>query len=121
MTVTPFKWFPVIALLAASSAPVAVAQPAPRLGEQQHAQAIASFRQARFSEAYGRTVALADAGHAPSAELALWMYQNGPALFGKDWDTTPEQLAAWAVLARRPVPKMVGSSYPALPVADRRR
>ena len=30
-----------------------------------------SFREARFPEAYGRLIVLADAGHAPSAELAL--------------------------------------------------
>lgn len=53
-------------------------------------------------EAYGRLTALADAGHAPSAELALWMYLNGPTLFGKDRDSTQEQLSAWAQLARQP-------------------
>jgi hypothetical protein len=60
---------------------------------------VASFRQARFPEAYGRLIALADAGHAPSAELALWMYFNGPSLFGRDWDSTQDQLTAWAQLA----------------------
>ena len=56
--------------------------------------------------------ALADAGHAPSAELALWMYQHGPTLFDKDWDCSQMQLTAWANLAGQPVPTMVGRVYP---------
>ena len=53
------------------------------MAERLHANALASFRQARFPEAYGRFIALADAGHAPAAELALWMYLQGPSVFGK--------------------------------------
>ena len=94
-------------------APEALAQPAPSarsgpsLTERLHANALASFRQGRFPEAYGRFIALADAGHAPAAELALWMYLQGPAVFGKQWDSSQEQLTAWAALARQPAPTMV--------------
>ena len=70
-------------------APSAFAQAAPGAAERLHANAVASFRQARFPEAYGRFIRLADAGHAPSAEVALWMYLNGPTLFGKDWAQQP--------------------------------
>lgn len=95
--------------------------PTPTVAERLHANALASFRQARFPEAYGRFIALADAGHAPAAELALWMYQHGPAVFGREWDTTPEQLAAWSKLAGQPVQAMVARSLPAAvtPVASR--
>ena len=73
---------------------------------------MASFREARFSEACGRLKHLADAGHAPSAEVALWMCLNGPTLFGKDWDSTQEKLTAWAQLARQPAPTMAERTYP---------
>jgi hypothetical protein len=107
-----------IALLAlAAHVPVAHAQAGTAIGEQLHASAVASFRQARFSEAYGRFIGLADAGHAPAAAMALWMYLNGASLFGKEWDSTQEQLTAWAQLARQPAPVLVGRAYPQPPRA----
>ena len=123
MSTTAFKWIPVVLLVLGCHSPGAFAQSAPGAAERLHANAVASFRQARFSEAYGRLKDLADAGHAPSAEVALWMYLNGPSLFGKDWDSTQEQLTAWAQLARQPAPIMVGSTYPLTSVkaADRKR
>ena len=84
---------------------------------------MASFRAARFPEAYGRFIALADAGHAPAAEQALWMYRHGPSLFGKDWDSSQDQLTAWAKLAGQPAPTMVAVTYATTltPVASRMR
>lgn len=111
------RFIPMVLLALACHAPGSFAQSVPRTGEQLHARAAASFREARFSEAYGRFVALADAGHAPAAAMAMWMYLNGPSLFGKDWDSTQEQLTAWAQLARQPVPVMVGRVYPQSAVA----
>jgi len=73
-------------------------------GNRLHANAVSSFQLGRFPEAYGRFVALADAGHAPSAEMALFMYQRGSTLFGRDWDVTQEQLTAWAALTGRSAP-----------------
>ncbi len=93
---------------AAQAAPPAAAS---RTADRLHASAVDAFRQARFSEAYGRFIGLADAGHAPSAQLALWMYLHGPALFDKDWDSTQEQLTAWAQLAGQPAPTLVGRVY----------
>lgn len=120
----PAVKFIAVALVAfGCHAPAAFAQSAPSVSDRLHANAVASFRQARFPEAYGRFIQLADAGHAPSAELALWMYLNGPSLFGRDWDSTQEQLTAWAQLARQPVPTMVAHVYPntRVPVANRSR
>ena len=99
-------------LLLACHAPAAFAQPAAGAAERLHANAVASFRQGRFPEAYGRFIRLADAGHAPSAALAMWMYLNGATLFGKDWDVSPDQLTDWAQLAGQPVPTMVAHGHP---------
>lgn len=123
MSTTTFKWISVALLVLGCHAPAAFAQSARSVSERLHANAVASFRQARFREAYGRFIGLADAGHAPSAEMALWMYLHGPALFGRDWDSTPAQLAAWAQLARQPVPTMLAHVYPKtlVPVASRSR
>lgn len=60
-----------------------------------YAYAMESFRQHRYAAAYGSFARLADAGHLPSAQLALVMYTNGRTLFGSDWDATPEQLEHW--------------------------
>ncbi len=123
MSSNPLKCLPLAALVLACHAPVTLAQPAPGAAERLHANAVASFRQARFPEAYGRFISLADAGHAPAAEQALWMYRNGPVLFGSDWDSTQEQLTAWAKLAGQPVSVMTARAYPpaAVQVAARAR
>ena len=57
--------------------------------------AAASLRAGRAAEAYGRFVALADAGDVDAARLALMMYRFGPTVFGSRWDASTEQLAAW--------------------------
>lgn len=67
--------------------------------ERAHARALDSFRRARFPEAYGRLVALANVGHVPSARVALWMCEQGPAVFGSDWDCTPEEIDDWRALS----------------------
>lgn len=118
MSTTVLKLIPVALLVLGFHAPGAFAQQgqsarsAPSVAERLHANALASFREARFPEAYGRFIALADAGHAPAAEVALWMYQHGPSVFGKEWDSSQEQLTAWARLAGQPAPTMVAHVYP---------
>ena len=102
----------VAVVVAASFAPAAQAQKTSSIAEQVHLKAVTSFQQGRFPEAYGRFMALADAGHAPSAEVALFMAQNSTAVFSKDWDVTQEQLTAWAALTGRPAPVLQASSYP---------
>ena len=54
-----------------------------------------AFRDQRYPAAYGRFARLVDAGHAPSAEMALFMLINGPALFGSDWTASDKQQACW--------------------------
>jgi hypothetical protein len=66
------------------------------LPDRLHARALESFRQGRFPEAYGRFMGLANAGHPASARYALWMCENGLALFGKDWDCAPHEVEDWA-------------------------
>lgn len=70
------------------------------------AEAVGLFRAQRFPQAYGRFVALADRGHAPSAQMALMMVSNGPTVFGSDWDANTDQLQRWQRLT------LVASSMP---------
>jgi hypothetical protein len=101
-----------LAQTASAAPPVSGAAPSQASAlEVLHAQAVQSFKSARYPEAFGRFVALADAGHAPSAQLALFMYQHGPDLFGRDWDTTQDQLTAWAQLNGQPAPVQTAREY----------
>lgn len=62
------------------------------------ARAEHDFRAGRYAAAYASFAALADAGHAPSAQVALLMLRRGPALFGSDWFATPAQQMRWNAL-----------------------
>jgi hypothetical protein len=123
MSTAAFKLIPVVMLVLGFHAPGAFAQAvpsaqmarlAPSVAERLHADALASFRQGRFPEAYGRFIKLANAGHAPAAELALWMYLHSHAVFNQDWDSSQEQLTAWAELAGQTAPAIVARSYPSV-------
>lgn len=65
---------------------------------EMYQEAVAAFREHRYSAAYGRFMRLADAGHEASAQMALTMFRNGPALFNAEWDATEMQLARWSAL-----------------------
>jgi len=93
----------------AAAAPATPREAPVSRADQLHALAVHSLRQGRFPEAYGRFVALADAGHAASARQALWMCEHGPARFGRDWDCAPEQVQDWAAAAA------AGVAVPRLP------
>lgn len=83
--------------------------------ERMHARAVESFRLGRFPEAYGRFIDLANAGHPASARYALWMCEQGLALFGKDWDCAPHEVEDWArtgVMA----PPRTAVSHPVTPM-----
>ncbi len=86
-------------------APLAAAQDTPpgpaAAAQQRYEDAVSSFRVGRHAEAYGRRIEAARGGHALAAAQALWMFQNGSSLFGKDWDSTPEQQEQWAAMAQR--------------------
>lgn len=62
-------------------------------------QALDAFHGQRYAGAYARFARLADAGHVPSAQIALLMVQHGHALFGSDWAATPGQQQRWNALA----------------------
>jgi hypothetical protein len=80
-----------------------------------HARAVESFRQGRFPEAYGRFIDLANLGHPASARYALWMCEQGPPLFGKDWDCTPHEVEDWALAAGVAAPLIAARLYAAPP------
>jgi hypothetical protein len=90
---------------AAWAAPAAPQPARTPLADQLHALAVQSFQQGRFPEAYGRFVALADAGHAASARKALWMCEHGPAHFGREWDCAPHQVQGWSAVAGIATPR----------------
>lgn len=94
-----------IAAAAAASASAAATSSTPAASvEHLHTLAVVAFRQGRLAEAYGRFVALADAGHAASARQALWMCEYGSSLFGREWDCAPHQVADWSAAAGMAAP-----------------
>ena len=62
-------------------------------------RAVTAFREQRYPAAYGLFTRLADGGHAPSARLALVMFDHGKTLFGRDWYASPDQQRRWNALA----------------------
>lgn len=60
--------------------------------------AIDSFKAGRYANAYGRAAELADAGHVPSARLALLIVQNGTSHFNTEFSATAGQVARWTAL-----------------------
>lgn len=62
-------------------------------------QAQQAFRSGHHASAYARFAALADAGDAPSAQIALVMLRHGEGLFGSAWSATPAQQQRWNALA----------------------
>lgn len=88
-------------LIALTGAAAATAVRANRLEAERaaldsaHAQALAQFRAGRHADTYGRLMPLADAGHVPSAQLALLMLRNGKAMFGSEWSATEPQQLRW--------------------------
>jgi hypothetical protein len=79
--------------------------------EVAHARALDLFRRARFSEAYGRFIELAAMGHPASARHAMWMCENGTALFGVPWDCAAHELEEWRAIVNSPA-RLGGSPMP---------
>lgn len=90
----------IVALATQVSAFAQEHRPGPLTPQQSatYADAAEAFRHQRYAAAYGRLIRLADAGHVPSAHLALVMHRNGAALFGNDWYATPAQQRYWSAL-----------------------
>jgi hypothetical protein len=65
--------------------------------------AVRLFRAGDYAGAYGRFSDLADRGHAPSAQWALAMVSQGPALSGSEWSATEGQMRRWSALSARDV------------------
>lgn len=66
--------------------------------QQVYDDAVAAFRVGRYPTAYGRFAALADAGHVPSAQAALFMLRHGVLLFGSAWSASEDQATYWNAL-----------------------
>ena len=94
-------WACVVMTLAPGASSLAASQTT--YVERMHARAVESFRQGRFPEAFGRFIELANNGHPASARYALWMCEQGPALFGKEWDCAPHEVEVWSRAARADV------------------
>lgn len=69
----------------------------PELNEQ-HGHALELFRQGRHAAAYGRLIALADAGHVGAARLALVLATQGHAMVGAEFSATEAQQLRWNAL-----------------------
>ena len=74
------------------------------------AEALQLLHAGRLADAYGRIVALANAGHADAARLATTMCRHGLRLYASDWDCSPAELDEWAHFASQPAPGPLGSS-----------
>lgn len=106
----PLRRMTLLPLLIVCSAAPAASAPG-TYAERMHARAVESFRQGRFPEAYGRFIELANTGHPASAQYALWMCEQGPTLFGKDWDCAPYDAANWAIAAGVAAPRIGVRQY----------
>lgn len=92
-----------LTILAAAS-PIAMAQPGapadPPRGDaalsDDRAQAMTFYEDCHWAEAYAVFAALADAGDARAAQVALLMARHGPRLYGREFPVTPLQAATWA-------------------------
>lgn len=63
--------------------------------DEAYTRALQAFREQRYPAAYGLFARLADAGHVPSARIALLMYDHSRSLFGNDWYASPDQQQRW--------------------------
>ena len=79
--------------------------------EREYEAAVKSFRTGRTSEAFGQFIDLANRGDVDSARIALFMHSYGAALYGKQWEAGPQEVAYWNTLVRnsgtsaRPLPE----------------
>jgi hypothetical protein len=88
---------PAFATLAQTTA-MALGTPAQQAA---YAQARQSLQDKRYAEAFGRLAELADQGHVPSTQLALALYDYGPAVLGQTWSATPGQRRRWSAVDQR--------------------
>ena len=95
---------PVLAMPAAGTAQTTAHTALRELGspaqQAAYARAMQSLQDKRYADAFGRLAELADQGHAASAQLALVLYDHGPALLGQAWSAKPGQQRRWFALAQ---------------------
>jgi hypothetical protein len=72
--------------------------------EREYEDAARSFRTGRLAEAFGQFTALANRGDVDAARIALFMHSYGPALYGRQWDAAPQNVAYWSALVRNSGP-----------------
>ena len=84
--------------------------PAGRWADRAFAQAMQLLHTGRRADAYGRMVALANAGHPDAARLAITMCRHGLRLYGSDWDCSPAELNEWAHVSSQPAPGQLAAS-----------
>lgn len=65
-------------------------------------EAVASYRSARYAEAFGRLHALAIRGDADAARIVLFMHGFGPTLYGSHWDLNPEEIQDFRDISTAP-------------------
>ncbi|HYF20540.1 MAG TPA: hypothetical protein VEA40_21925 [Ramlibacter sp.] len=63
-------------------------------------EATRQYQAGRKADAYGRFIALANAGDPDAAHIALFMHRYGPQLYGTYWDANPDDVVQWAALIR---------------------
>lgn len=80
--------------------PLAAAAQAPSRAEQDRAYDAAQvdYEVGHYAEAYAAFAALADAGHAEAARVALQMHRYGPGLYRMRFAAGPQQIGRWAAL-----------------------
>jgi hypothetical protein len=88
--------WPATAVLAVflSCGPAAAAPP-----DESFRDAVVQYRAGRYSDSFGRFLALANNGDADAARVVLFMHAYGPTLYGSYWDLGPDELEAFARLA----------------------
>ena len=87
-------------LVVAAAAASAQTGSGTRLADAEYEAAVQVFRAGRTSEAFGRFHALANRGDVDAARISLFLHQYGAALYGKQWDAFPADVAYWNQLVR---------------------
>ncbi len=65
-------------------------------------QAMEQHKLGNWSHSYGRFAALADAGNAEAARIALFMLRHGSDMYGLEWGASQPQIEQWTKLALQP-------------------
>lgn len=67
-------------------------------GNQSFTYAVELYKSGKFSAAYGRFQALANAGDLQSAKIALFMARNGALLYSTEWSATQSEIDRWLAM-----------------------